>query len=365
MTQPPRQPPPNQPPEPTEPTATARAVQIAIVLAVAAAIVAWLDDEDEQASSARMLQAVTAALRSLYRVGAVVDRLLAGAYRGGARRAEQQLPAADRDRGQADDAEAKTAQPTRELTEQIEAAGRQVRRWAIQAHRDVLDEAARQTAAGEATRRQAAATAWRRILDRGATGFVDRAGRRWELASYVEMCVRTASAQAAVQGHVDRLVAAGYLHVVVSVTPSTCSKCARWGGRVLSLTRRGKHTVTLPSVLTGRPMRIEVAGSLAEAVDDGLLHPNCRHSLDPFLADVTKPRRVTAAHIVRGEQRDRQRYMERQVRKWKTREAAAFDPADKRAARTKARQWQSAIRAHTRETGLRRKPERERINTPR
>ena len=34
--------------------------------------------------------------------------------------------------------------------------------------------------------------------------FVDKAGRKWELASYVEMATRTGNVHAALQGHIDR-----------------------------------------------------------------------------------------------------------------------------------------------------------------
>ena len=50
------------------------------------------------------------------------------------------------------------------------------------------------TLVGHEDRRRTAQRAWERLLSRGVTGFTDRAGRRWELASYVEMATRAVTA---------------------------------------------------------------------------------------------------------------------------------------------------------------------------
>jgi hypothetical protein len=64
-------------------------------------------------------------------------------------------------------------------------------RWSLDSYREVVARASVDTLLGVATRRRTAQVAWERLLSRGVTGFVDRSGRSWQLASYVEMATRT------------------------------------------------------------------------------------------------------------------------------------------------------------------------------
>src|SRR5690606_5493901 len=155
--------------------------------------------------------------------------------------------------------------------------------------------------------REAAQMALNRFADAGITGFVDRAGRRWDIASYAEMATRTATGRAAIQGHTDRLTAPGYALGNGSDPPDWCSVCRPWEGRVLSLS----------GVTPGYP-------TLAEAQGSGLFHANCTHSLSAYIPGLTRaPERRRLANPEGYEKRQRQRYNERQIRKWKRREAAA------------------------------------------
>jgi hypothetical protein len=62
---------------------------------------------------------------------------------------------------------------------------------------------------GTGTRRQAVQDAMRRFADEGIRSFTDRAGRRWQLTSSVEMAVRTSVARAAAEAHMRTLSTAG------------------------------------------------------------------------------------------------------------------------------------------------------------
>ncbi|OKI47227.1 phage minor capsid protein [Micromonospora sp. CB01531] len=239
-------------------------------------------------------------------------------------------------------------------------------RWSLDTYRTVVARASADTLLGVATRRRTAQVAWEQLLSRGITGFTDRAGRNWELASYVEMATRTTVAQAAVEGHLDRLGAAGLDLVIVSNAPQECIKCRPWEGKVLTRTGVGgsrelelEHT-TRP----GQMVTVDVAGSVAEAVLAGLMHPNCRHSLSAYLPGVT--RAPTNTEDPEGDRNRQQlRYLERQVRSWKLRQAAAIDPAAAKAAAAKVRDYQARIREHIAATGLHRQPAREQIGTAR
>lgn len=222
------------------------------------------------------------------------------------------------------------------------------------------------TLTGTETRRQTAQRAMDQLLGKGISGFTDRAGRDWELASYVEMATRTTTAQAAVQGHLDRLGDLDLDLVIVSNAPQECPRCRPWEGKVLARNGPGgRRTVEVEHAIDDdRMVHVEVAGSVDEAVSDGLMHPNCRHSLSAYLAGVTKP--ITHTEDPQGD-KDRQklRALERAVRTAKLREESAIDPAAKAKAAADVRAGQAAIRAHVDATSAKRQPQRELIGTAR
>ncbi|GAA1395181.1 phage minor capsid protein [Catellatospora coxensis] len=241
-----------------------------------------------------------------------------------------------------------------------------VLRWAVDSYREVVAEGAlAPVLLGTATRRAGTQRAWERLLTQGVTGFHDKAGRAWNLASYVEMATRTGVAQAAVEGHLDRLSAAKLDLVIVSNAPQECVRCRPWEGKVLARSGGiGPRTVEMPHAISGTPVEVEVAGTVAEAIAAGLMHPNCRHSLSAYLPGVT--RIPTNTEDPEGDEaRQRLRALERIVRKAKLQQAGAMTPEAAKRAEEKIRAGQAAIRAHVKATkhlGIFRKPEREQVN---
>ncbi|MFY1658570.1 phage minor capsid protein [Micromonospora sp. WMMD1274] len=184
------------------------------------------------------------------------------------------------------------------LVSKLQGTHLRILRWDLDAYREVVARASQDVLLGTATRRRAAQVAWERLLSRGVTGFVDKSGRNWELASYVEMAVRTTVAQAAVQGHLDRLAAAGLDLVIVSDSPQECIKCRPWEGKVLARVGVGARTLKVPhTTRAGQTVTVEVAGSVAEAITAGLMHPNCF----PAEVLVSAPSGVVAADARRYE----------------------------------------------------------------
>lgn len=151
-------------------------------------------------------------------------------------------------------------------------------------------------------RRDASQRALNEFAARGVTGFVDRAGRSWELAAYAEMAVRSVTARAAIDGHIDAMAEVGQGLVMVSDAPLECPMCAPWEGEVLALTGPpGPRTVRVEHAIQPGGIRaafrppttvaVHLAGSLAEARGKGLFHPNCF----PGEVLVTAPSGVRAA----------------------------------------------------------------------
>ncbi len=98
------------------------------------------------------------------------------------------------------------------------------------------------------------------LASRGVTGFIDRAGRRWDMANYSKMAVHNAAMQSFREGTRIRLLEHGYDLVVVSTHSKACPLCVPWQGRTLSLTGETR----------GYP-------TLEEARAAGLEHVGCRH----------------------------------------------------------------------------------------
>lgn len=229
-------------------------------------------------------------------------------------------------------------------------------------YRQVIAQAAATPLIGVETRRQATQTVVQRLTERGITSFVDRSGRAWSMPSYAEMATRTAVGRAAVEAHADQLKAADVDLVIVSNSPHECPLCRPWEGKVLTLSGPGgKRTIEAEHATEdGEMVRVEVAGSLDEARRAGLQHPNCKHTVGAYLPGLTRTP-TNAARDPKGyEATQRQREIERHIRKYKLRAASAVDPAAKRQAEARVRQWQGAMRGHLADhPELKRKPYRE------
>ena len=230
-------------------------------------------------------------------------------------------------------------------------------RQAADVYQRVVSRAVAGTVTGAGTRLQDAQAALDDFASRGVTTFRDVSGRRWELASYVEMATRTATTEAAVQGHLDRLEDSGIPLVIVSDSSRECERCRPWEGKILS---RGPVDAMVPNARTGKLERVRVDGTVSEARSGGLFHPNCTHNLTGYIPGATRAHQ--AGDNARGyAERQELRRLERKVREWKRREAAAMSPEAERKARAKVREWQGRIRDHVAATGVPRQRNRERI----
>ncbi|MEU3321578.1 phage minor capsid protein [Streptomyces sp. NPDC006785] len=235
-----------------------------------------------------------------------------------------------------------------ETIELVTETHRGILRGVEDGYRQVIAESSATPLLGVDTRRQATQSAMARFADRGLRSFVDRCGRSWQMTSYAEMAVRTAIGRAAVEAHGDKLRAAGISLVIVSNAPHECPLCAPFEGKVLSLDGPGgARTVEMEHATDDdRIVRVDVAGSLDDARRHGLQHPNCRHSTSAYLPGVTR------TPVEHSEDPDgyaasqRQRAIERAIRKWKNRSASALTPEGKRAAEARVRAYQGKMREH-------------------
>lgn len=230
------------------------------------------------------------------------------------------------------------------LVGDLRAAHERITRSVIDGYRAVVAAAVARTVTGVATRREAAQAAWSGLVARGLVRFTDRSGREWALSSYVEMATRTVTARAATQGHLDALRRIDVTLVGVTDHPQECKLCRPWEGKILAVTGSAGR-LTLPHEITGAPVVVDVADTLARARAAGLHHPNCRHDLIAYMPGVT--RLAAGQPDPEGDAaRQRQRYLERRIRAAKLREAAALDDSARTVARRRVRTAQAALRDH-------------------
>ena len=214
----------------------------------------------------------------------------------------------------------------KEAVGNLESTHIRILRQADDIYRQAVSEAQRSVLTGTATRREASQKVLNKFANQGITGFVDDAGRHWNLSSYSEMAVRTSTGRSAVNGHLDRMQQNGRDLVIVSDHAEECPLCRPWEGRILSI--------------SGNDSRYP---SVDDARGGGLFHPNCRHSINAYVSGLTeKPTRTgdSSGYKLRQDQR----YNERHIRKWKRRKAAAMDESVEQKAQSKISEWQARQR---------------------
>ncbi|MGC5343653.1 phage minor capsid protein [Streptomyces sp. DT171] len=308
----------------------------------------------------RKLSAITALRRAATAVTDQLDQAVtaeifdvtAEAYSTGHRAGVAELGTLDDDARRLVDEITPQAQAVDRLAEQavtrVTDTHRSILRTIVDRFRAIVGEVAALPLLGTSTRRQATQDAMRKWADEGITSFVDRAGRRWKLTSYAEMAVRTAVGRAATEGHMRTLETAGIELVIVSNAPRECPKCRRWESQILAISGPdGARTVEVEHATRDDEMvPVHVAGSLDEARRAGLQHPNCRHSVAAYTAGITRPPEHGGSDPEGYKAGQRQREIERRIRQYKNRAAAATTPEEKRAANSKVRQWQGTMRDH-------------------
>lgn len=184
-----------------------------------------------------------------------------------------------------------------------------------------------------------------RVLDeaaqRGITGYVDRAGRRWSLETYVETAVRWRLADAALKGYVGTCLKAGVRFARISVNHSTHKACLVWEGKIISLDGSPRGTY-LTHANSGRPVWVECAGSLEESRAAGVWHPWCQHRLTALVpgGGVRARGPASTSRVARAQRR----YWARTARAWDRRSMVALTSQAKVRAEQTAKRWRSRRR---------------------
>lgn len=202
---------------------------------------------------------------------------------------------------------------------------------------------------GAMTLQQAIDTAVKDFLNQGINCIVYSDGRRVNIADYVRMALRTTATRAALQGKSAKFKALGYDTVQVS-SYSMCSKtCQPWQGRIYiedtfswwdgEVQEYPDGTLWGKSNYCGKWFPL-----LSSAIERGLFHPNCRHTIGLWRDGDPLPESVDNSNTEqRYKLEQQQRALEREIRKAKRKVNGLSDPDNVRKAKAELRQAQKEL----------------------
>lgn len=229
-----------------------------------------------------------------------------------------------------------------------------------------MDDVYRQTVFKTHVYLQSGATTVYKAIDMATKDFLEKGidsitysnGTKVNIASYAEMCLRTANHRATLLGEGKKRDEWGIHLVVVSAHANTCEKCAPWQGKVLI-----DDIFSHPSQEYIQEYSKKYP-LLSEAVKAGLLHPNCRHSLSTYFEGITNIPKVpdTEDAIKTYNFEQEQRAMERTIRTQKRIIAGTCDEENLKNEQNKLKVLEKELRDFLKEhTELRRAPDREKV----
>lgn len=207
--------------------------------------------------------------------------------------------------------------------------------------------------AGIYTPEQAMDVATHDFLEKGINCIRYKNGVLVNIASYVEMVIRTSGKRANMMAEGARNQEWGVTTIQITQHGSTCELCSPWQGRVL-----------IDDVYSGGKKSDGPYPLLSTAMAEGLFHPNCRHGSGTYFEGISNaPEPYSTKEVeAKYEKEQEQRYNERKIREWKRKANGSMDEANKRKAEAKVKYWQARQRKLVSENDwLRRDYHREKV----
>ena len=206
---------------------------------------------------------------------------------------------------------------------------------------------------GTVSLEQAIDMATKDFLEKGIDAITYSDGKKVNIASYAEMALRTANHRAYLMAEGKKRQEMGLYLVVVSAHATACEHCIPWQGLII-----------IDDVYGGGNKDVGDYPLLSEAMEAKFLHPQCRHNLSTYFPGITTlpeiPDGEKALEYYKAEQQ--QRYIERQIRKYKRLAEGSIDEENRKKYNAKVREWQGVMREFLKENPqLRRSYRREKI----
>ena len=224
-------------------------------------------------------------------------------------------------------------------------------------YRKIVEETTGKVLAGMTTTNKAIAETVIRWADKGIeTAFIDRGGHVWSLERYAETVIRSTVNRTYNELRMSRMADYGVDLVLVSSLPDPREICGEIQGKVASIKEPNENTSKYPSIY-----------EFGYGTPGGLRGINCRHMFFPFVDGVmenNQPQYSESEMAHNRELRQRQRYLERQIRQAKRELKLAEAIGDEETIQAKKkllRNRQARIREFVAEHDLTRRYDRERV----
>ncbi len=176
---------------------------------------------------------------------------------------------------------------------------------------------------GISGRQAAVRSAIQQMAQEGIVGFIDKAGHLWSPEAYINMDVRTTTANVAREAVFQQNREYGLDLVIVPVNATARPLCAPFQGKIISMSNGSGFTKDR----FGNSVAYIPVGQTTYGQPAGLWGINCHHAPDPFVPGVSKQHDAPALDVEdRYGVTQQQRYYEREVRNAK-RVAACYDAA--------------------------------------
>lgn len=225
-------------------------------------------------------------------------------------------------------------------------------------YRQTIFKAEMHLSSGSVTLDQAIDMATKDFLSKGIDAITYSDGKKVNIASYAEMALRTANHRAYLMAEGKKRQELGIPFVVVSAHATACELCVPWQGLIL-----------IDDVYSGGKKEDGPYQLVSTAMKEGFLHPNCRHNMSTYFHGITTLPKVPDPKkaLKNYKQEQKQREIERQIRKYKRLKEGSIAPYNKAKYSEELKRWQSKQREHLKDNPqLRRSSTREklRVNSP-
>ena len=245
-----------------------------------------------------------------------------------------------------------------ETKENFEKAELSILRYSNDKYRKIIYDAQVYANTGSGTPQQAIDMATKDFLSKGINNIEYSNGAMVNIASYAEMAIRTANKRAYLQGQGEKRNEWGVHTVLVPNRGGGCPYCIKFQGKVF-IDDVWSGGTEAESNSTGYPL-------LSTAVKARLFHPNCKDTVVTYFPGInTKPIPPTEAELEVKKQNyvieQKQRYNERQIRKYKRLELGSTDDGNIEKYHNKRIQWQNYNKEFCEEHGLKRRYDREKV----
>lgn len=245
-----------------------------------------------------------------------------------------------------------------ETKENFEKAELSILRYSNDKYRKIIYDAQVYANTGSGTPQQAIDMATKDFLSKGINNIEYSNGAMVNIASYAEMAIRTANKRAYLQGQGEKRNEWGVHTVLVPNRGGGCPYCIKFQGKIF-IDDVWSGGTEAESNSTGYPL-------LSTAVKARLFHPNCKDTVVTYFPGInTKPIPPTKAELEVKKQNyvieQKQKYNERQIRKYKRLELGSTDDGNIEKYHNKRIQWQNYNKEFCEKHGLKRRYDREKV----